>query len=141
MAVMKSVLIIIVNLILAGPAVAETVIVEYPDHYYVESTGSPNEKPAAGREGNGAPARPMPLPTRENILPDVRPEAPGERRAALVNEIQRLQREQSGLMTPREGDTPDQISRKQQDATGKLMKIKRLSSELEKLSVTDQGAK
>lgn len=127
------------TLLPASGAVAETVVIEYPDHYYVESTGSPGDKAAPA--GEGAAHRAPPLPSRENMVSHARPEDSGERRKALINEIQRLQREQSDLTAPKEGDTPEQISRKQQDAAARQMKIKRISSILEKLPEGEQGAK
>ena len=123
-------------LLLATLASAETVIIEYPDHFYVESTGSPNEKPAASAESNAPASRPAPVPSRESISSTEKTEETEERRKALAEGIERLQREQKDLAVPREGETPDQVNSRQQEAYGKLKKLKRMSSELQKL--TDQ---
>ena len=129
----------------AATAAAETVIVEYPDHYYVESTGTPEAKPAPSREGN-APPRTVPTPDRESGTPSAaarpvtnfdaapQPIAPGERRAALEREIPRLQGQYRELTTPREGETAEQADRRQREAEGKLRKMNRLSSELQKIA-------
>ena len=123
-------------LLLAPLASAETVIIEYPDHFYVESTGSPNEKPAASAESNAPASRPAPVPYHEGISSTDKTEETEERRKALAEGIERLQREQKDLAVPREGETPDQVNSRQQEAYGKLKKLKRMSSELQKL--TDQ---
>ncbi|GFE58076.1 hypothetical protein [Geobacter sp. AOG1] len=130
----------------AATAAAETVIIEYPDHYYVESTGTAEAKSAPSREGSAPPARTVPAPEQESRAPavaarpvtnfdnDPQPVAPAERRASMEKEIQRLQGLRSELMTPREGETADQAERRQREAEGKLRKINRLSSELLKIA-------
>lgn len=120
-------------LLSASLATAETIIIEYPDHFYVESSGSPNGKPAASREVAAPPPRPMPLPPRESIATPDKNKENKERREAWVAGIERLQREYDDLMISRVEDTPDQINNKQQEALGKLRKIKRISSELKNL--------
>ncbi len=126
----------------AATAAAETIIVEYPDHYYVESAGTSESAPPAE-------AVPVPVPGQESIvLPpatakpvanakpvtnfDVAPQPvdPAERRASMEKEIERLQRERSDLLAPREGETPEQAARRQHLAQGMLRKINKMSSEL-----------
>jgi hypothetical protein len=133
----------------AATAVAETVIIEYPDHYYVESTDVPSVKPAPSRERNVPPVAATPvvksevIPTSSSSRPITSPELktrpldPAERRVAMEREIQRLQRERSELMTPRPGETPEQADRRQRDAHGRLRKINKLSSEV--LNIPVQG--
>jgi hypothetical protein len=129
----------------AATAAAETVIIEYPDHYYVESTGTPEANPAPSREGGAPPARRVPAPDQESGAPspaarpvtnfETQPVAPAERQAALEREIQRLQGLRSELTTPREGETAEQVDRRQREAEGNLRKINRLSAELRKIAV------
>lgn len=128
------ILIILAILLLATLASAETVIIEYPDHFYVESTGSPNEKPALSLESNAPASRPPAAPTRESISSVEKPSDTEERIKALSEGIERLQKEHETLTPAREGETPDQVNRREQEAYGKLKRIKRMSSELQKLT-------
>jgi len=137
----------------AATAAAETVIIEYPDHYYVESTDVPGGKPAPSRERSVPPVAATPVVKSEIIVtppssrpitsPELktRPLDPAERRVAMEREIQRLQRERSELMTPQPGETPDIADRRQRDALGRLRKINKLSSEVLKIPVqgNEQG--
>ena len=132
----------------AAVARAETIIIEYPDHYYVESVGTPEVKsahspgssvppaakttPATANESSAPPATAKPM---TNFDSTPQPVEPAARRASMDKEIQRLQRERSELMKPQEGETPDQANRRQQAAAGKLRKINKMSSELLKIPV------
>ena len=130
----------------AATVAAETVIIEYPDHYYVESTGTPEAKPAPSREGSAPPARTVPTPDHESRAPSAaarpgtnfetasQPVASAERRASMEREIQRLQGLHSELTTPREGESVEQAERRQREAEGKLRKINRLSSEVQRIA-------
>ena len=129
-----NILILFAIFLLATLASAETVIIEYPDHFYVESTGSPNEKPAVSLEGNAPASRPPAPPFRESISAVEKPTEAEERIKALAEGIERLQREQKDLAASREGETPDQVNLREQEAYGKLKRIKRMSSELQKLT-------
>ncbi len=128
------ILILFVILLLATLASAETVIIEYPDHFYVESTGSPNEKSAVSLENNAPASRPPAAPFHESVSSVEKPSDTEERIKALSEGIERLQREQKDLASSREGETPDQVNRREQEAYGKLKRIKRMSSELQKLT-------
>jgi hypothetical protein len=128
-----------------SPAVAgaETIIIEYPDHFYAESTGTPeagappsHEKiaptavakpaPADQDRGTHAPAsRPV---TNFEAAPE--PVDPVVRRAGMQQEIDRLQRARGDLLAPRDGETPDDAAHRQQRAAGMLRKINKMSSEL-----------
>ena len=127
-------------------AAAETKIIEYPDHYYVESTGIPEVKPATSPDSTSPKVSASPSAGHESSAPSpaARPVTnvdnasssidPAERRAEMENEILRLQRERSELLTPREGDPPEQAALRQQKAAGMLRKINKMSSELLKIS-------
>jgi len=128
------ILIILAIFLLATLASAETVIIEYPDHFYVESTGSPNEKPAVSLENNAPVSRPSAAPPRESILSVEKPSDTEERIKALSEGIERLQKEHEDLSPTQEGETPEQVNRREQEAYGKLKRIKRMSSELQKLT-------
>ena len=136
-------------LLSAATATAETIIIEYPDHYYVESVGIPQGKPAPSRDDSVSHANATSVADNSNTPPAaVRPVTnfdntpqqvdPAERRAALESEIQRLQRERSALMTPQEGETSDQANRRQQEALGRVRKLNKILSELTKVP---EGAK
>ena len=127
----------------AAAASAETIIIEYPDHYYVESTGVPEAKPAPSHESSEAPAMSTPVADHVSSAPPAaarpitnfdntpQPLEPAERRASMDKEVQRLQRERGALMAPpQEGETPEQAARRQQRAQGVLRKINKLSSEM-----------
>lgn len=120
----------------AATAAAETIIVEYPDHYYVESTGTLQRAPTAeavpvpDQKSNALPVTAKPV-TNFDITPQ--PVDPAERRASMEKEIERLQRERSDLLTPLEGETPDQAAQRQQQVQEKLKKINKMSSELLKM--------
>jgi hypothetical protein len=130
----------------AAMASAETIIIEYPDHYYVDSTGTPTAKPAPSAESSSPPVKEPSVANYAGNAPSVAaspvtnfdnthtppPVDPAERRAAMDKEIQRLQRERGDLLTPRDGETPDEVVRRQQRAAGILRKINKLSSELVK---------
>lgn len=128
----------------AATAAAETVIIEYPDHYYVESTGTLEANPAPSREGGAPPARTVPTldengppspPARPVTNFETQPVTPAERQAAMEREIQRLQGLRSELTIPREGETAEQADRREREAEGNLRKINRLSAELQKIAV------
>ncbi|RII26978.1 MAG: hypothetical protein CXR30_16270 [Geobacter sp.] len=125
---------ILATLLLPAIACAETIIVEYPDHYYVESTGSPANKAAKATENVAPVAKPSPAPFRDSNASLGKPVDAAERKSALTNELARLQREHDELATPKAGDTPEQISNKQQAAYAKLMKMRRITSVLQKMS-------
>jgi hypothetical protein len=127
----------------AATAYAETIIIEYPDHYYVESTGIPEAKPVQSPENNAPPAISTPVVADHerhahtpasrpvtNFATTPQPVDPSERRAAMDQEIQRLQRERGDLLTPRNGESIDDAARRQQKAAGMLKKINKMSSEL-----------
>jgi len=139
---------ILVTVILsAATAAADTKIIEYPDHYYVESTGVPGEKPVPSLGRNASPAKILPVIDDGNAAPAAmarpvtnfeaspQPVDPAERRASMDQTIQQLQRERSELLMPKEGETPDQVAYRQQEAAGKLRRINKLSSEMLKLPV------
>jgi len=137
----------------AGIATAETIIIEYPDHYYVESVDIPAGKPAHLQENSVPPSNTIPAIVNESSATpaSARPETnfdsspqpvdPAERRSAMEKEIQRLQWERSELMAPKHGESPDQADIRHQAAAGKLRKINKISSELLKISVqgNEQG--
>jgi hypothetical protein len=139
--------ILCVIILSAATASAETTIIEYPDHYYIESVDIPAEKPAPSQEISVPPAEETPVVNRDSSVLSATPRPmtifnnapqpvnPAERRAAMENEIQRLQRERSELMTQKEGENSDQAASRQQAADGKLRKINKISSELLKISV------
>jgi len=127
-------IVILATLLLPALARAETIIVEYPDHYYVESSGSPNGKAPKATESAAPAPRPTPAPFPAGSAAPERPVDAGERKQALTSELARLQREHDELATPREGDTPEQISNKQQAAYARLMKMRRITSVLQKMS-------
>ena len=123
---------------------AETIIIEYPDHYYVESTGVPGAKPApdpdktsplmtAPGKAEKEPAYPTKTSPVTNFVPQPRPAEPSERRASMDDAIQRLQFERSVLLTPTRGETLDQVEQRQLEATGILRRINRISSEILKM--------
>lgn len=127
-------------------AAAETIIIEYPDHFYVESAGIPEGNPAPPYNNSTTPATitftadyesPPPLVTARPITSfdnNQQPVEPAERRDSMQRELGRLQREHSLLLAPQEGETSDQANRRQQEAFAKLKKINRISSELAKIS-------
>ena len=130
----------------AAAASAETIIIEYPDHYYVESTGTPEAKSAPSRESSEHPVMATPMADNDSHAPHAaarpvtnfdsppQPLDPAERRASMDKEVQRLQRERGDLMTtPQEGETPEQAARRQQRAQGALRKINKMSSEMLKM--------
>jgi hypothetical protein len=133
--------------VLLSTATADTVttIIEYPDHYYVESVGISQGKPAPSQDDNLSPAKATPIADNDSNPPlagarpvtdfDNSPQSvdPERRRAAMEGKIQRLQRERSTLMTPQEGETSDQANRRQQEALGRLRKLNKISSELTKV--------
>ncbi|RII26825.1 MAG: hypothetical protein CXR31_10500 [Geobacter sp.] len=122
---------------------AETIIIEYPDHYYVESIGTPkadvsreDRAPArvvtgADQESGAPSAAARPVTNFENAS---QPVASAERRGSMEREMQRLQSLHSELTTPREGETPEQADRRQREAERKLRKINRLSSEMQRIA-------
>jgi hypothetical protein len=132
----------------AATATADTTIIEYSDHYVVESAVTPDATAALSRESStpaasaapdaypevsaSPPAKPTPV---SNFGSTYQPVAPAERWAAMNRKIQQLQQERGELMAPREGDSPDQAALRQQEAAGKLKKINKMSSELLKISV------
>ncbi len=134
-----------VVLLLVTLAEAQTVIIEYPDHFYVESAGLPEGRSALSRDNNTPPAKttthadqessPPPATTRPVTSFDnsQQPVDPAERRASMDREIQRLQRERSELLVPQDGEAPDQANRRQQEADRKLRKINKMLSESSKM--------
>jgi hypothetical protein len=131
----------------AATAAAETTIIEYPDHYYVESTGVKGVTTASNPGKSIPPAKALPVTADEkssqrttarpvtNFGSTPQPVDPVERRASIDKMIQRLERERSDLVTPKERETPDQIARREQEAMGKQRRINRLTSELQKIPV------
>ena len=129
----------------AATATAETIIIEYPDHYYVESSGIPEPKSAPSRESSAPTAIATPVADHDGIAPPAtarpvtnfesppQPADPAERRASMDKEVQRLQRERGDLMTPQVGETPEQATLRQQRAQGMLRKINKMSSELSRM--------
>ncbi len=131
-----------IALLLTAVAEAETVIIEYPDHFYVESVGIPGERADLSRDNNTSPAKATTLANHENgntspasarpvtnFDNSQQPVDPAERRASMESKIEQLKRERSELLTPKEGETSDQVNRKQQEAQGKLRKINKILSE------------
>ncbi len=126
----------------AAMASAETIIIEYPDHYYAESTDTLKATPAPSRESSALPVIAMPMADHDSsTLPATArpvtnfdspppPVDPAERRASMDKEVQRLQRERGDLMTQQDGETLEQAARRQQRAQGILRKINKMSSEL-----------
>ncbi len=120
----------------AATAAAETIIVEYPDHYYVESAGTPASAPTAeavpvpDQKSSALPVTSKPV---TNFDLASQPVDPAERRASMEKEIERLQRERNDLLTPLEGETPDQAAQRQQQVQEKLRRINKMSSELLKM--------
>ena len=112
----------------AATAGAETTIIVYPDHFKVESTGV--LRVALLASANRSSAQPTAAGPVSNFDNTPQPADPAGQRAAINNLIQRLQSEQSELMTPQAGETPDQRALRQQEALGKLNRINRLRSEL-----------
>lgn len=122
-------------------ASAETVVLEYPDHYYVESTGTAGGKSEAAQ--TNAPAGPaLPEVAQQsaprsaarpfsNVSPI--PATTEERRTALMTEIGNLQRERADLLSSLKAPSSDAATHSQQDADAKLRKIKKMQSELLKL--------
>jgi hypothetical protein len=132
-------------ILVATTAAAETVIIEYPDHYYVESTGIPEGKPVTSKVSSAPPAAahtvtvnqseapPGTARTFTNFQTATHPVDPAELRAEMAREIQRLQSEVNALSAPQEGETPDQASARQHQAAWRLRKINRMSSEMLKI--------
>ncbi len=133
-------------LLLSALAEAETVIIEYPDHFYVESVGIPGERADLSRDNETSPAKATTLANHENSNTSPASARPvtnfdnsqhpvdaAERRVSMEKELQRLQRERSELLTPQEGETSDRANRRQQEAQGKLRKINKMQSELPKM--------
>lgn len=114
---------IFICLLQAATAIAETRIIEYPDHVVAEVTGTSETKSADG-SGNTA------------IAPD---DETAEQRLYLVNEIKRLQQERQELTKRQEWDPPDEVRRKQLEAQEKQKEIKRISSELAQFGNKDSG--
>ncbi len=129
-------------LLSAATATAKTTIIEYPDHYYVESVGISDGKPAS-RVDSVPSAKAPSAPIQESSDPVATPVTnfdatrqpvdPVERRASMERELERLQREHRMLSVPQEGETSDQANRRQQEAQGKLRKINKILSELTKM--------
>ncbi|HJV36502.1 hypothetical protein [Geomonas sp.] len=137
---------IVLALILsAATAAAETSIIEYPDHYYAESTGSPVANPAssADRIATSASAPPSVDPqttaSPRQAVPatnfDIAAKSmdPAEVGTQISNEIQRLQKQRSELLAPQAGASSEQAALRQERAAGALRKLNRLSSELLKI--------
>ncbi len=130
----------------AAVASAETIIIEYPDHYYVESTGTPASKPAPAAESS-PPVKAPPVADYANSAPSAAaipvtnfdgahtppPVGPADRRVGMNNEIQRLQGERGDLLIPRDRESGDDVFRREQRAAKILQKINRMSSELLKM--------
>jgi hypothetical protein len=137
-------------LLSAATAIAETTIIEYPDHFYVESVGATGGKPALSRDNSTLPAKATPVADHESTPPPAtaRPVTsfnstqqsmdPAERRASMERELQRLQRERTVLLTSQEGETFDQANHRQEEALSKLRKINKMSSELVNTPTTGQ---
>lgn len=127
-------------ILMAAPAAAKTVIIEYPDHYYVEMTGVPAADPPA-RERRLPPLATPPATADGGVtvrpVTDFdntpRPQDPAERRASMTDAMQRLRREHDDLTTPREGETSEQTGQRERQAAGMLRRINRMSSELLKM--------
>ncbi len=121
----------------AATAAAETIIVEYPDHYYVESAGTPASAPPTAEAVPVPDQKSSALPVTSKPVTNFdlasQPVDPAERRASMEKEIERLQRERNDLLTPLEGETPDQAAQRQQQVQEKLRRINKMSSELLKM--------
>ncbi len=132
-------------ILLAAPALAKTVIIEYPDHFYVEVTGVPSAEPVSPRErplptpagvaasagvggAEGAPARPV---TDFDSTP--RSLDPDQRRASMTDTMERLRRAREDMIAPRDGETPEQTGERERQAAGMLRRINRMSAELQKM--------
>jgi hypothetical protein len=154
--------------LLSAPAYAETIIIEYPDHYYVELIDTHNGEPAKiqEREKRPMPAKESPvsdsgncsasvithpvaegegtvLPLRSKpvMSPELSPQPvkPVEQRVSMKNELQRLQSGLSELTSPKEMETAEQAAQRQRNAEGALRKIRKLSSKM--LNTSDPGDK
>ncbi len=137
---MKSAILLTI-ILLAAPAAAKTVVIEYPDHFYVEMTGVPGaepvtvqernplrfiDQPASGGGGTDA-AQARPVTDFDTTPPPLDPE---KRRALMTDAVQRLQRAREDTLTPRDGETPEQAGERERRAAGMLRKINRMSAEL-----------
>jgi hypothetical protein len=153
--------------LLSASANADTIIIEFPDHYYVESAGTTegnlallqerkNQRITAKRtpycesENNNVPVFTSPVAESESAVvlplrskPVMYPEFttqsvnPAEQRVSIDNEIQRLQIAASELMTPNGVETMEQAAQRQRATEAMLRKIKKLS--LIMINKTDQG--
>jgi len=133
-------------IVLPCMAAAETIIIEYPDHFYAESVGTPERSSNSGvsRKGTTPPAEEPyaavhqidEAPPPSEAMPGTDFDAPppvvgaAERRIEMKRMIQKLQWEQAEMLKPRPGETPDQAELRQKQAYGKLRRIKKISSEL-----------
>lgn len=126
----------------AATAAAETKIIEYPDHYYAESTGTPAAKPVSSpdpapptasaperavSEKSMAPRAAVPV---TNFDPSSKLVDPAQARTDISNEIERLKKERSELLSPPAVESSEQAGLRQNRAAGLLRKINKLSSEL-----------
>ena len=129
------ILAIICMLVFSAPlASAETIIIEYPDHYYVESTGSNNEK-STDHLDRVAPTQILPpAPSPEILSTSEKPATIAERQKALSQAIEQAQKEQLVLSAPQEGETTEQTNARLQESYGKSMKIKKMLFEQQKLA-------
>ncbi|HEX9079571.1 MAG TPA: hypothetical protein VF795_08285 [Desulfuromonadaceae bacterium] len=138
---MKTALILSIFL-LAAPAVAKTVIIEYPDHYYVEVTGAPSaetassterrppapaREPAAASGGGAGVASARPVTSFDNNPTALDPQ---QRRALMTDAVQRLQQARQDMLQPRDGETTEQAGERERQAAGMLRRINKMSAEL-----------
>ncbi|HJV36504.1 hypothetical protein [Geomonas sp.] len=126
----------------AATAAAETKIIEYPDHYYAESTGTPVAKPASSADTIAAPVSAPPVVDHQkttarrtagpvtNFEMPAQSIDPAEARTQINNELQRLQQQRSELLSPQTGESAELAAARQNRAAGVLRKINRLSSDL-----------
>jgi hypothetical protein len=126
-------------------AAAETKIIEYPDHYYAESTGTRVAKPASSADSIATPASAPPSVDHQKTTSpraavpvtnfDMSSSSidPAEARTQISSEIQRLQKERDELLSLQARESSEQSALLQNRADGVLRKINKLSSELLKM--------
>lgn len=130
-------------------ASADTRIVEYPDHYYVESTEASTGKTETAQDGASAgksepasadmvkettdPSTPLntnKTPARRDSKPVYNEEEAAALRPDLVAELERLENERSQLLDFDVAAHPDEVNSRRQQAIEIIQQINQISADL-----------
>lgn len=117
--------ILLLVLVMAGPASAETRITEYPDRIVVEITGSAPPRSDNAPE-KSAPEKPSPPGTEERI-------------GFLTGQIEQLKMERDQLTVQTGGETAEELRQKRVKMNEKYQLINKYSAELGQLRAKAEG--